>query len=174
MVTAGAGMYFLQQLAALVSEDAPHKYVGHLALVELTVDEDKSFLLVGDAPGFRLVRRELPLDKPLEDGELPVGIFEVHFWWLINHHDLGLRLLGWLLAFFLHGRLMLITCENAVGNRSSTGCSLREYISRLVVVAQHVVQLEAMELSLQITNGLTVRRHPRVNTILVLHDLSHD
>jgi hypothetical protein len=36
------------------------------------------------------------------------------------------------------------------------------------------VQLEAMELALQITHGLTVRRHPRVNTILILHDLSHD
>jgi hypothetical protein len=29
--------------------------------------------------GFHLVVRELPLDKPLEDGESPIGIFEIHF-----------------------------------------------------------------------------------------------
>jgi hypothetical protein len=94
MVAAGDGMYFLQQLAALIFEDAPHEYAGSPALVELAVDEDKSFCSAGDAPGFRLIGRELPLDKPLEDGESPIRIFEVHFWWLINRQDLGLRLLG--------------------------------------------------------------------------------
>jgi hypothetical protein len=62
MVTTGAGMYFLQQLAALIPEDAPHEYAGSPVLVELTVDEDESFCSAGDAPGFRLVGRELPLD----------------------------------------------------------------------------------------------------------------
>jgi hypothetical protein len=124
---------------ALISEDAPHEYAGSSALVEIVVDEDESFHYAGDAPGFRLVGREIPFDKPLEDGEFPIKMFEVHFWWLINRYDLGLRLLGQLLAFFSHGRLMLITCENAVGNRASTGCSFRDYISRLVVVTQPVV-----------------------------------
>jgi hypothetical protein len=67
---------------------------------------------------------------------------------LIDCHDLGLRLLGWLLAFFLYRRLMLIACEDPVGNRATTGCSFREYVGCLVVVAQYVVQLEAMELAL--------------------------
>jgi hypothetical protein len=62
MVTTGAGMYFLQQLVALITEDAPHEYVGSPALVELTVNEDESFRSAGDAPGFRLVGRELPLN----------------------------------------------------------------------------------------------------------------
>jgi hypothetical protein len=79
MVTTGAVMYFLQHLVALIPEYAPHDYASSPALVELAVDEDKSFCSSGDAPGFRLVRRELPLDKPLEDGESPVVIFEVHF-----------------------------------------------------------------------------------------------
>jgi hypothetical protein len=134
----------------------------------------KSFCLAGDAPGFRLVGRELTLDKALEDGESPVGIFEVHFWWLINHHDFGLWLLGWPLAFFSYGRLMLITCENPVGNQASTRCSFCEYVGCLVVVAQHVVQLQAVELALQISYGLAICCHPRVNTILILHDLFHD
>jgi hypothetical protein len=56
------GMYLLQQLAALISVDAPHEYAGSPALVKLAVDEDKSFCPAGDAPGFRLVGRELPLD----------------------------------------------------------------------------------------------------------------
>jgi hypothetical protein len=141
VVTAGASMYLLQQLAALIPEDAPHEYVGSPALVELAVDEDESFCSTGDTPGFRLVGRELPLDQPLEDGESPIGVFEIHFWWLINRHDLGLRLLGWLLTFFSYGQLMLITRENPVGNRASTRCDLREYVGRLVVVAQYVVQL---------------------------------
>jgi hypothetical protein len=45
-------MYFLQQLAALIPEDAPHEYASRPALVEFTVD----------ASGFRLVGGELPLD----------------------------------------------------------------------------------------------------------------
>jgi hypothetical protein len=61
MVTAGAGMYFLQQLTTLIHEDAPHEYAGSPALVEFVVDEDESFRSVGDVPGFRLVRGELPL-----------------------------------------------------------------------------------------------------------------
>jgi hypothetical protein len=36
------------------------------------------------------------------------------------------------------------------------------------------VQLEAVELALQISYGLTVGHHLLVNTILVLHDLIHD
>jgi hypothetical protein len=110
-------MYLLQQLVALISEDAPHEYADRPSLVELVVDEDKHFCSVGDALGFRLIERELPLYKPLEDGEAPIGIFEVHFWCLIDRHDLGLRLLRWPLAFFLYGRLMLTTCENTVGNQ---------------------------------------------------------
>jgi hypothetical protein len=62
VVTAGAGMYFLQQPAALIPEDAPHEYASFLALVKFTVDEDESFHSAGDAPGFRLVGGELPLD----------------------------------------------------------------------------------------------------------------
>jgi hypothetical protein len=86
-------MYFLQQLAGLVPVDAPHEFADGPMLVEFAVDEDKSFCSMGDAPGFHLVGWEFPLDKPLEDGKSPVGIFEVHFLWLINRHDFGLRLL---------------------------------------------------------------------------------
>jgi hypothetical protein len=141
-------MYFLQQLVALILEDAPHEYASSPALVELAVDEDESFRSVGDTPGFRLVGGELPFDKPLEDGESPVRIFKVHLWWLINCHDFGLWLFGRLLAFFSHRRLMLVTCEDAVRNQASTGRGFCEYVSCLVVVAQHVVQLEAVELAL--------------------------
>jgi hypothetical protein len=62
MVTTGAGVYLLQQLAALVSGDTPHEYAGVPTLVELAVDEDKHFGSTGDAPGFCLVGRELLLD----------------------------------------------------------------------------------------------------------------
>jgi hypothetical protein len=62
MVIAGAGMYFLQQLTALIPEDAPHEYAGSPALVEFAIDEDESFCSASDAPGFRLVGGELPLD----------------------------------------------------------------------------------------------------------------
>jgi hypothetical protein len=46
----------------LIPEDAPHEYAGSPALVKLTINEDKCFGSAGDAPGFCLVRRELPLD----------------------------------------------------------------------------------------------------------------
>jgi hypothetical protein len=62
VVTASAGVYFLQQLAALIPEDAPHEYAGSPALVEFAVDEDKSLRSAGDAPGLCLVGGELPLD----------------------------------------------------------------------------------------------------------------
>jgi hypothetical protein len=80
VVSTGAGMYFLQQLAVLIPEDAPHEYVGSPAFVELAVDEDESFHSTGDALGFRLVGGELSFDKPLEDAESPIGIFKVHLW----------------------------------------------------------------------------------------------
>jgi hypothetical protein len=62
MVSTGADMYFLQQLAALIPEDAPHEYAGSPAPVEFAVDEDKSFCSTGHASGFRLVGGNLPLD----------------------------------------------------------------------------------------------------------------
>jgi hypothetical protein len=62
MVTAGAGMYLLQQLAALIPEDAPHEYAGSPVLVEIAVDEDESLRSAGNASSFHLVERELPLD----------------------------------------------------------------------------------------------------------------
>jgi hypothetical protein len=62
MMTAGTGVYLLQQLAALISGNAPHEYVGRPALVELAVDDDESFREARDAQGFCLVGRELPLD----------------------------------------------------------------------------------------------------------------
>jgi hypothetical protein len=37
-----------------------------------------------------------------------------------------------------------------------------------------VVQLEAVELALQISHGLAICCHLRVNAVFVLHDLSHD
>jgi hypothetical protein len=37
-----------------------------------------------------------------------------------------------------------------------------------------MVQVEVMELSLQISYGLAICRHLRVNAVFVLHDLSHD
>jgi hypothetical protein len=46
----------------LIFGDTSHEYVGGPALVELAVDEDKCFGSAGDAPGFCLVGRELPLD----------------------------------------------------------------------------------------------------------------
>jgi hypothetical protein len=69
---------------------------------------------------------------------------------------------------------MLITREDPVRDRASTGCGLCEYVGCFIVAAQHVVQLEAVELALQISYILTVLRHLRVSTILFLHDLIHD
>jgi hypothetical protein len=174
MVTVGTGVYLLQQLVALISGDTPHEYAGDPTLVELTVDEGKRFGPAGDASGFCLVGRELPLNQPLEDGEAPVEILEVYLWWLVYCHDLGPLLFGWLLALFSHRRLMLIAREDTVWNRAATRCRFHKHIGRFIVVAQHVVQLEAVEFSLQISYGLEICCHLQVNAVLVLHNLSHD
>jgi hypothetical protein len=55
VVTAGADMYLLQQLTALISEDASHEYAGCPTLVELAVDEYESFCSAGDMWSLRLV-----------------------------------------------------------------------------------------------------------------------
>jgi hypothetical protein len=52
---------------------------------------------------------------------------------------------------------MLITREDPVRHRAATGCGLCEYVSCFVVVAQHMMKLEAVELALQISYGLAVR-----------------
>jgi hypothetical protein len=62
VVTTGTDMYLLQQLAALIPEDAPHEYVGSPELVKFAVDEDEHFRSAGDASSLRLVGGELPLD----------------------------------------------------------------------------------------------------------------
>jgi hypothetical protein len=174
MMTAGTGMYFLQQLAALISGVTPHEYVGGPALVELAIDEDESFCSAGDAPAFCLVGRELPLDQPLENGETPIGILKVYFWRLVDCHDLEPRLFRWLPATFSHKRLMLIAREDTMRNRATTGCRFCKHIDRFIVVAQHVMQLEAVQFVLQISYGLSICCHLRVDAVLVLHDLSHD
>jgi hypothetical protein len=48
-------MYLLQQLAALISEDALQEYVGCPTLVELAVDEDECFCSAADASSLCLV-----------------------------------------------------------------------------------------------------------------------
>jgi hypothetical protein len=62
MVTAGAGMYLLQQLTALIPEDAPHEYADCPMPVEFTVNEDERFSSAGDASSLCLVGGKLPHD----------------------------------------------------------------------------------------------------------------
>jgi hypothetical protein len=62
VVTAGADMYLLQQLTALIPEDALHEYAGCPMLVEFAVDEDECFSSAGDALSLHLVGGKLPLD----------------------------------------------------------------------------------------------------------------
>jgi hypothetical protein len=69
---------------------------------------------------------------------------------------------------------MLIAREDTVWNWAATGCRFRKHIGRFIVVVQHVVQLEAVEFAFQISYGLAICCHLRVNAVLVLHDLSHD
>jgi hypothetical protein len=61
-----------------------------------------------------------------------------------------------------------------VWNRAAIGCRFRKHVGHFIVVAQDLVQLEAVEFSLQISNSLAISCHLRVNAILVFHDLSHD
>jgi hypothetical protein len=46
---------------------------------------------------------------------------------------------------------MLITREDTVRHRDATRCGLGEYIDCFVVVAHHMMKLEAVELALQIS-----------------------
>jgi hypothetical protein len=62
MVATGSGVYFLQQLMALIPGDTSHEYVSRPTLVKLAVNEDERFGSVGDAPSLGLVGRELSLD----------------------------------------------------------------------------------------------------------------
>jgi hypothetical protein len=69
---------------------------------------------------------------------------------------------------------MLITREDPVRHQAATRSGLSEYIGYFVVVAQHMMKLEAVELAFQISNDLTIRRHLWVDAVLILHDLIHD
>jgi hypothetical protein len=62
MVATGSGVYFLQQLAALIPGDTPHEYAGRPTLVKLAINEDECIGSAGYALGLGLVGRELPLD----------------------------------------------------------------------------------------------------------------
>jgi hypothetical protein len=41
VVIAGVGVYLLQQLTALIPEDAPHEYAGCPTFVEFTIHENE-------------------------------------------------------------------------------------------------------------------------------------
>jgi hypothetical protein len=73
VVTAGASMYFLQQLAALISEDAPHEYVGSPAFVEFVAGENESFRSAGDAPTSVWSDGSFPLTNHLRMGKHQSG-----------------------------------------------------------------------------------------------------
>jgi hypothetical protein len=62
---------------------------------------------------------------------------------------------------------MLITREDPVRHRAATRCGVGEYVGCFVVVAQHMMKLEAVELALQISHSLTVRRHLWVHVIFI-------
>jgi hypothetical protein len=68
----------------LISEDAPHEYGCSSLFVELALDEDEHFGSSWDAALLRLVERKLPLNKPLEDKETPIRIFEVRLVRLVS------------------------------------------------------------------------------------------
>jgi hypothetical protein len=74
----------------LIFEDAPHEYGYSSPFVEITLDEDKRFGSSRDTMCLRLVGGKLPLDKPLEDRETPIRIFEVRLGRLVDLHDLWL------------------------------------------------------------------------------------
>jgi hypothetical protein len=77
MMTACACVDLSQQLAALVSKDAPHECASSSSLVELTLDEDECLCSPRDASSLHLVRGQLPFDKAFKDRESLVGILEI-------------------------------------------------------------------------------------------------
>jgi hypothetical protein len=79
---------------------------------------------------------------------MPVGIFKVLLGWLIDRHNLRFRLLGWLLSLCAYRWCMLITRKDPVRHQAATGCGLHKYVGCFVVVVQHMMKLEAMELVL--------------------------
>jgi hypothetical protein len=62
VMAAGAGVYLLQQLTALVSKDAPHEYASYSPLVELTLDKDERLRSARDVSSLHLVGGELSLN----------------------------------------------------------------------------------------------------------------
>jgi hypothetical protein len=59
-----------------------------------------------------------------------------------------LLVLGWLLSLRVDRRGVLIICKDPVRHRAMTGRGLGNYIGYFIVVAQHVMKLEAVELVL--------------------------
>jgi hypothetical protein len=68
---------------------------------------------------------------------------------------------------------MLTARKDSMRHWASTGHGLREYVGGLVVVAQHMVKLEHVELVFQIAHRLAVR-HLWVHIVFILHDLVHN
>jgi hypothetical protein len=132
----------------LVPKDAPHEYASSSSLVELALDEDEHLCSPHNASSLRLVGGQLPFDKTLKDWGPPVGIFEIQLRLLIDRHDFRFFDLWRLLPLCSHRGRVLIAGKNPVRYRLATGCSLCEHVGGFVVVAQHMMEFEPMELSL--------------------------
>jgi hypothetical protein len=90
-----------------------HEYACLTSLVKVALDEDESLCPSYDTTHFHLVGRQLPFDKPVEDGKAPIWIFKVQLGWLVDLHDLG-PLLLWAFPLHTHGWHVVVTCEHAM------------------------------------------------------------
>jgi hypothetical protein len=65
-------MHLVKRLFVLIFQNAAHEYACCTSLVKLTLNEDERFSPSRNVTCLCLVEGQLPLDKPLKDGDVPV------------------------------------------------------------------------------------------------------
>src|SRR6266540_1607282 len=160
-------MNFLEQFSSALFGDAPHEDAGGTSAVELfSSNYHVSPAAPSDSLGLGPIFWEFVVEQVVEVRSCPVRI---------DGEDLRFgRLVDRFSSLLADGRLVELLNENTSRDRGSPGTHLRQLVSLVVVVPEHMRQLQSVKCALQLSNLLAVSCHFCARARVLFLDLVHD
>src|SRR6266540_325424 len=159
-------MNFLEQFSSALFGDAPHENAGSTSAVELfSSNYHVSPAALSDSLSLSPIFWKFIVEQVVEVRGCLVRV---------DGEDLCFdRLVDRFSSLLTDGRLVELLNENTGWDRSPLGTHLRQLVSLVVVVPEHMRQLQSVKCALQLSNLLAVRRHFRARTRVLFLDLVH-
>src|SRR6266498_1310173 len=147
-------MNFLEQFSSVLLRDASHKNAGCTSVVKLfSSNYHVSLVAPRDSLGLNPIFWKFIVEQVVEVRSCPVRI---------HGEDLCFdRLVDRFSSLLADGRLVELLNENTGRDRGPLGTHLRQLVSLVVVVPEHMRQLQSVECALQLSSLLAVSQHFR-------------